>query len=100
MRLVLEPDMLVVGEADDGTTALALATSLQPAVVLIDIETPGLEAVADLQANFPCHLVIIGLRHTPQIRDWTQKLGAAAFVEMQESPEMLLSTLRQVTGNQ
>ena len=45
--LDLEADLEVVGEAQDGRQAVALAKTLRPAVVLMDIAMPllnGLEA--------------------------------------------------------
>jgi len=46
-RRVLEqqPDIVVVGEAADGITALELATSLLPDVALLDIRMPGLTGI-------------------------------------------------------
>ena len=46
-RLVLEaePDMQVVGEAADGTEALALAAELRPDVILMDVRMPRLDGI-------------------------------------------------------
>jgi DNA-binding NarL/FixJ family response regulator len=43
-RLSLERDLDVVGEADDALQGIALAQALDPDVVLIDAETPDLDA--------------------------------------------------------
>lgn len=40
------PDLRVVGEAGDGSEALALIRRLQPDVAILDIRMPGLNAVA------------------------------------------------------
>jgi DNA-binding LytR/AlgR family response regulator len=40
------PGAVVVGEASNGTTALAQISSLQPDVVLLDVEMPGLDGLA------------------------------------------------------
>jgi DNA-binding NarL/FixJ family response regulator len=40
-----EADLVVVGEAADGDTALALARELQPDVVLMDLRMPGTDGV-------------------------------------------------------
>jgi YesN/AraC family two-component response regulator len=46
LRLGLEADLLVVGEAGDGATALAQAQDLQPDIALVDVEMPGMDGVA------------------------------------------------------
>ena len=43
--LVGEPDIEVVGEASDGAEAAALASSLRPDVVLMDLRMPGTDGV-------------------------------------------------------
>jgi len=45
MRLALEDDLIVVGEAADGPAALALAPELQPDVVLLDVQMPGMDGI-------------------------------------------------------
>jgi DNA-binding NarL/FixJ family response regulator len=44
-RLSLEPDLLVIGEADDAPQAICLARALDPDVMLLDAETPYLDTV-------------------------------------------------------
>jgi len=43
--LQLEPDIHVVGEAADGETAVRLAETLKPSVVLMDIHLPGIDGI-------------------------------------------------------
>ena len=47
LRLLLEtlPDIEVVGEAPDGTSAVAAARRLRPDVALVDIRMPGLDGI-------------------------------------------------------
>ena len=43
--LAREPDVAVVAEADDGDTAVALATELLPDVVLMDLRLGRMDGV-------------------------------------------------------
>lgn len=43
--LEAEPDMQIVGEASDGREAVALAESLRPDVVVMDVGMPGLNGI-------------------------------------------------------
>jgi hemolysin D len=45
IALEAEPDLEVVGMANDGATALELAAKLQPDIALIDIEMPGIDGI-------------------------------------------------------
>jgi len=58
VRLLLqaEPDIKVVGEADDGREAIAQTEALQPDVVLMDLAMPGisgLEATREIKRRWP-----------------------------------------------
>lgn len=65
LRTILEayPDIHVLGEAANGEEALTLAQTLQPDVVLMDINMPkmnGIEATAVLKGQYP-RMSIVGL---------------------------------------
>jgi DNA-binding NarL/FixJ family response regulator len=57
LRMVVDsqPDLTVVGEAADGTAAVAAATELRPDLVLMDVRMPGLDGVA--ATGHICHRV-------------------------------------------
>ena len=46
MILAAEPDLRVVGEAEDGAVAVAEARRLAPDVVLMDVKMPNLDGIA------------------------------------------------------
>jgi CheY-like chemotaxis protein len=45
MRLALEADFLVAGEAEDGVSALALMSELHPDVVVMDAQMPRMDGI-------------------------------------------------------
>jgi DNA-binding NarL/FixJ family response regulator len=65
--LELDDDIEVVGEAQDGRQAVALAKKLRPAVVLMDIAMPllnGLEATRQVLKALPATKVLILSAHS------------------------------------
>src|SRR2546423_15202956 len=75
-RLAVEADLQVVGEADDVSSAATLAPALQPQVILLDAEMPGLnlrEAVRALGASSPPSRLLILTVDTLAV---TQRLDA------------------------
>ena len=76
--LSAETDLQIVGVASDGETAIAQAESLQPDVVLIDIEMPkmnGIEATKIISQRFPECKILILSSHEQQ--EYVQKIIAA-----------------------
>jgi DNA-binding NarL/FixJ family response regulator len=99
MRLVLEPDILVVGEASTGKEALTLAQTLSPDVVLMDVEMPGMsgiEATTVLRSAISrSAIVILSIHDDALTRRQAQVAGAVAFVEKRGTIEGLLAAIRQ-----
>jgi DNA-binding NarL/FixJ family response regulator len=98
MRLALEEDLQVVGEAADGKKALALIQELKPDVVIMDIEMPGMDGIS---TTFALHdmapeikVVLLSLHDNPFLRDRAFIAGASAFVEKRGGAVNLLNEIR------
>lgn len=86
LRLVVEqqPDFTVVGEAEDGRQAVAMAESLQPDVVVMDIGMPGLngiEACRQIRESRPqTELVMLSMHSDEGYVLRSLKAGARAYL--------------------
>ena len=82
--LSLTGGVQVVGEAVDGRQAVDLAVSLEPDVVLMDLEMPGMdgfEAAARITAAAPsCRLVALTIHAGAEERQRAHAAGFDAFV--------------------
>jgi two-component system response regulator DesR len=82
--LSLTGGVQVVGEAADGRQAADLAERLEPDVVLMDLEMPGMdgfEAAALIKAASPtCRLVALTIHAGADERQRAQAAGFDAFV--------------------
>lgn len=98
MRLGLEPDLTVVGEAGDGEAALRMARLVAPDVVLMDVEMPVLDGIAATerlrQAEPRCSVVMLSLYDDAQTRARAAAAGACAFVAKTRMDESLLDAIR------
>ncbi|GAB6902629.1 response regulator [Kineosporia succinea] len=104
LRMVLEPEpgIEVLGEADDGTTALPMAAALKPDVVLMDVRMPtmdGITATERILAGAPRARVII--LTTFDLDEYVfagLRAGASGFLLKDAPPDVLLAAIRTVHG--
>jgi DNA-binding NarL/FixJ family response regulator len=102
--LELEPDLQVVGEAQDGRQAIVLAKKLRPDVVLMDIAMPllnGLEATRRVLAALPATKVLILSAHSDDayVKNAAES-GALGFLLKQTSAHEVCRAIREVHKGQ
>lgn len=95
-----EPDMQVVGETGSGEECLRVAEAVQPDVVLLDINMPGLnglDALPQLRARLPHSRVLILTMHDdPLYLRQVLAAGGSGYVLKQAADTELLSAIRTV----
>lgn len=99
MRLALEEDLVVVGEAGDATEAISLARALRPNVILMEVEMPGVSGISateKLRGAPHSAVVIFTLRDDAATQERARAAGAAAFVAKHRTEGALLATIRGV----
>src|SRR5919109_4113493 len=96
--LAREPNLHVVGEAEDGAEAIGLAHELQPDIVLMDFVMPrvnGLEAMRRIKVERPETKVIIMTVHAEDAyRRAAEASGSDAFLLKKTLMTDLLPTIR------
>src|SRR6266545_7250825 len=92
-----EADLTVCGQAEDAQEALAAIVSLQPDIVLTDIQlksSSGLDLIKSLHVHSPALPVIattmFDVRRSERL---ARAAGAAGFVSKQDGPEKLIAAL-------
>ena len=98
--LELDGDFEIVGEAQDGRKAVALAKKFHPDVVLMDIAMPllnGLEAARQLHKELPATKVLMLSAHSDDayVQNATDS-GAVGFLLKQTSAHDVCRAIREV----
>jgi len=98
MRLSLESDFRIIGEARDGFEALDAASRLKPDVVIMDLEMPGMNGLAAAKALKSLapesQVVILTIHDDETTRRKAREAGAAGFISKHADETVLLNTIR------
>jgi len=98
--LSLNQSIEVIGEAEDGRSAVEMALRLEPDVVLMDISMPvlnGLEATDRLKRDAPeMKVLILSAHDNDEYVNQVIRSGANGYVLKNTSPEELYAAIRTV----
>jgi DNA-binding NarL/FixJ family response regulator len=105
MILEVEPGMEVVGEAEDGEQALALAHRTRPDVVVMDIRMPRLDGVAATrrlltELHPPPHILMVTTFDDDETVYEALSAGAAGFLLKNAPPEQLVEAVRTIADGE
>jgi DNA-binding NarL/FixJ family response regulator len=97
-RALLEAEgFVVIGEAADGAEAIAAAAALEPAIVLLDIQLPGLDGLAVAErigaTPNPPAVVLISSRAAAAYMPRLKQSAARGFIEKSELSGAALADL-------
>lgn len=100
MLLEDEPDLAVVGEAEDGQHAAAETLHLRPEVLIVDIALPGLNGVdvtREVKRQAPqINVIALSMYDTEAYVQQALAAGAAAYVLKKSTAAELVRAVREV----
>lgn len=99
-----EPDLTVVGEANDSTDALHGIVEVKPDLAIVDISLPGkngLELIKDIRSHVKGVAVLVHSMHDESLYvERVLRAGAQGYIMKQEGGRRLLDAVRKVlTGD-
>lgn len=98
------PSLAVIAEAGDGDTALMMARSLKPDLVLMDISMPalnGIETARQMTKELPGTKVIgLSMHESREIGNAMRNAGASAYVCKRKLASDLLETIDDVLASE
>jgi PAS domain S-box-containing protein len=104
LQLRQQPDIEIVGEASDGAAALELVRVLNPDVVTMDVNMPGMNGVDAARAIHAEHprTRIIGLSMSDESEQGNamRSAGAARYLSKSASLDTLLEAIRDAPDNE
>jgi DNA-binding NarL/FixJ family response regulator len=93
-----QPDMVIVGQADDGLEALVKAQELKPDLILMDISMPGgngLEATRQIKQALPDTVIVVLTVHDDEEKLFEAiKNGAQGYLLKNIRSETMLELVR------
>jgi DNA-binding NarL/FixJ family response regulator len=102
--LAVTDDIEIIGEAEDGNAALQKSQELQPDVILMDINMPGLngiQATGQILAKQPqARIVMLTMLEDDASVFHAMRMGARGYLLKGADPQEVLSVIRAVAEGQ
>ena len=98
------PDLEVVGESDDGATALDVIRERRADVVLMDVRMPGRDGIATTRAITAdddlagVRVIVLTTFELDEYVVGAMRAGASGFLDKGVDPDVLLDAIRVVAG--
>jgi DNA-binding NarL/FixJ family response regulator len=94
---VLRPNWEICGEAEDGREAVAMATDLQPDVIVLDFKMPianGLQAAYEICRNLPATAIVMyTLYKSVQLESVARSAGVRRVIAKEDGVQGLLGAI-------
>lgn len=94
-----QPDMRIVGEAEDGPAALKAARELKPAIMVVDLSMPGggLEAIREITSlGLPTRVLVLTVHAEERYLLPVLEAGGSGYVRKSSAHTDLLDAIRTV----
>ena len=99
-----EPDLEVVGEAEDSRSAMEAALETSPNIILMDLSLPapgGIETTQRIKRELPSvSIIVLAVQEDEDALFDAIKAGAAAFILKDVSPDDLVQIIRRVSNGE
>ncbi len=98
MRLALEADVEVIGEAANGVAAIELARQLEPDVIVMDVRMPVMDGISAMrvlsQESMYLPIIALSLYDDTATIQRALSAGATAFIAKSRMDSALVDTIR------
>ena len=102
--LLLEDDLEVVGQVEDGLQVSELLQQCDPDILLLDLNMPGLSGLAALQrlqaASSRTRVIVLTASDNQHEFVQALKLGCCGIVQKQTATELLIDSIRRVNAGE